>query len=399
MRRIFQLVGAVIILAIEALGHPLEFIDTSIENASPLWYDFDEDGVVRVHLLYDLERDSPNRAAGHIHFRIHARTGSRLTLEFLNLDNVWNGKPGSVAHELKTVVVSADGAHWRTVSTEALPTNRVQLQLEMPGPSLYLARVEPYRVSDLDHFLDSIRPNPLVEIHPIGKTAQGRTLEIVRIGNPDAPHRVFLRARAHAWETAGNWIVEGLTDRLLKPEGANFLKQNAVYFLPMANKDGVAMGRTRFNLQGKDLNRNWDQPADPELAPENFALEKWLQEMIAEGRKPDLALELHNDSSGFLQVSRPSLPNLQAHLERMSRLESLLRKHTWFTEGATKDSFHNPGSLGEGWLQRFGVDAAIHEFNCNWIAGLKDYPSAKHWKEYGASLATVFSEYFQAVEK
>ena len=26
---------------------------------------------------------------------------------------------------------------------------------------------------------------------------------------------------------------------------------------------------TRFNLAGKDLNRDWDQPADPQLAPEN----------------------------------------------------------------------------------------------------------------------------------
>ena len=41
----------------------LEFIDTSIENASPLWYDTAPDGVIRVHLLYDHERDSPNRAA------------------------------------------------------------------------------------------------------------------------------------------------------------------------------------------------------------------------------------------------------------------------------------------------------------------------------------------------
>ena len=52
----------------EAAG--LEFIDTSFENASPLWYDVVDD-VVRLHLIYDHERASPNRAAGHIHFRIH----------------------------------------------------------------------------------------------------------------------------------------------------------------------------------------------------------------------------------------------------------------------------------------------------------------------------------------
>src|SRR5688572_4420495 len=59
-------------------GVGLEFIDTSIENGSPLWYDVVDD-VVRIHLLYDHERGSPNRAAGHINFRVHARPGARLT--------------------------------------------------------------------------------------------------------------------------------------------------------------------------------------------------------------------------------------------------------------------------------------------------------------------------------
>ena len=36
----------------------------------------------------------------------------------------------------------------------------------------------------------------------------------------------------------------------------------------------MARDRMRFNLQGVDLNRNWDEPADPQLAPESHALEK-----------------------------------------------------------------------------------------------------------------------------
>src|SRR5687768_5985131 len=141
----------------------LEFIDTGFENASPLWYDVDGH-VIRIHLLYDHERSSPNRAAGHIHFLVHARPGSTLTLEFRNLDNVWNGQPGSVAGELKTVAISEDGRAWRTVATESLPGNRVQLKLEMRGSKLYVARTEPYRLSDLDRLLASIRGNRSVEI-------------------------------------------------------------------------------------------------------------------------------------------------------------------------------------------------------------------------------------------
>ena len=187
----------------------------------------------------------------------------------------------------------------------------------MPGPELYVARVEPYRLSDLEKWLKSIEGHPLVEITPIGKTVEGRELEILRVGRPDAPYRVFLRARAHPWEPGGNWVVQGLVDRLLKgdDEATGYLERYCVYVLPMANKDGVARGRTRFNLRGKDLNRNWDKPADPLLAPENHALETWLEAMIRRGKRPHLALELHNDGNGKLHVSRPPV----AELERSPR--------------------------------------------------------------------------------
>lgn len=379
---------------------PLAFIDTSFENASPLWYDFAPDGTIVVHLLYDHERASPNRAAGHFHFLLEGEAGSQLTLEFKNLDNVWNGQPGSVARELKTAVISQDGREWKPVPLESLPENRVRLNLRMSGPRLYVARVEPYRLSDLDRRLASIGTNPLVNIEPIGRTVEGRRLEIVRIGNPRAPYRVFIRARAHPWEAGSSWVAEGLVRRLLQADARarQYLDRYCVYLLPMANKDGVARGRTRFNLRGKDLNRDWDKPADPQLAPENYALEKWLERMIRDGQTPHLALELHNDGNGQLHLSRPPVPQLNRYLERLAVFERLLRQRTWFTEGSTPGTFRNSGTLGDGWLERYRIDAAVHEFNCNWIAGLKDYPSARHWQDYGADLAGVFYEYFGTVK-
>lgn len=376
-----------------------EFIDTSFENASPVWYDIDADGTIQVHLLYDHERSSPNRAAGHFHFQIHAKPGSKLTLEFNNLENVYNGRPGSVAKELKVAVVSENGRDWKSIPMERVAENRVRLVLEMPGPRLFVARVEPYRISDLEKFLASIRDNPLVQISNIGKTVEGRDLEIVRVGNPVAPYRVFLRARAHPWEPGGNWVVQGLVRRLLKDgdDAKKFLDRYCVYIMPMANKDGVARGRTRFNLKGKDLNRDWDKPADPQLSPENHALEKWLEGMIKAGQRPHLALELHNDGSGRLHISSPPIADVNRYLERMATFETLLRKHTWFTEGNTKSTGAS-GSLSGGWLQRYGIDGAVHEFNCNWIEGLIDYAAGRHWETYGNKLADVFYEYFQLVK-
>jgi hypothetical protein len=374
----------------------LEFIHTGFENASPLHWEVDADGVIHVHLVYDQERSSPNRANGHWHFQLHAKPGSRLTLVLHNLDNVWNGKKGSPVSGRTISFLSADGRKWQPLRAALLPGNRLQLKVEMPGPRLYVARLEPYRLSDLAKLLETIKGDPRVEVTRIGKTVEGRDLEIIRVGKPDAPYRVLLRARAHPWEPGGNWVVQGLIRRLLRDDEAarRYLARYCVYVLPMANKDGVARGRTRFNLQGKDLNRNWDRPADPDLAPENHALEAWIEAMIRKGQKPDLAIDFHNDEGGLLHISRPGGTDLKRYLQRMKALEGLLRKHTWFTEGNTGEAFHNPGTLGEGLLARYGIDAAVHELNANWIAGLKDYPSGRNWELYGEQLCQVFFEYF-----
>ena len=271
--------------------------------------------------------------------------------------------------------------------------------MALTGPRLHVARMEPYRLSDLSRLLDAIRSHRLVGLEPIGRTVAGRQLEIVRIGNPDAPYRVFVRARAHPWEAGSNWVAQGLIERLLTDDAevGGFLRTYSVSVLPMANMDGVARGGTRFNLQGVDLNRGWDKPADPALSPENAALERWLEKELAAGRAPQLALELHNDGNGRLHISRPPVPHLDRYLSRMTTFEQLLRRHTWFTEGATSPAFRNSGTLGEGFLQRYGIDAAVHEFNCNWIEGLKQPTSSAHWRAYGAGLARVFHDYFEKV--
>ncbi len=115
---------------------------------------------------------------------------------------------------------------------------------------------------------------------------------------------------------------------------------------------------------------------------------------MSKGQGPQLMIDLHNDNSGKLHVSRPDI-DLDSYLAKMKRLEAALRKHTWFTEGSTTASFRNPGSIGEGLLERFGIDACVLELNANWIAGLNDYPSATNWELFGAQLCEALYHYFE----
>ncbi|MGB7326038.1 MAG: M14 family zinc carboxypeptidase [Rubripirellula sp.] len=392
------------ILFVSSVSHAqnankLHFIDTSIENGSSLDWEVLDDAVVRVDLLYDHERQSPNRAALHWHFRVDAEPGCDLTVILSNFHNVYNGRIGIAADDETITYISLDGKDWQPIETEFLKESS-QLKFTLPIPksgSVHVARLPPYRVSELIRLLDEIREHPVVEITTIGKTVQGRPLEIVRVGREDAPYRVFMRARAHPWESGGNWVVEGLIRHLVataNDKDQTYLDHFCVYVMPMANKDGVAMGRGRFNMLGKDLNRDWDAPADPQLCPENAALEEWLTTMLDACKRPHLALEMHNDSSGKLHLSGAGDDGDSGYLARMSRFEEILRAKSWFREGTKSASQNSPATLGQGWWSRFGIDAAVHELNANWIEGLQDRPSVENWMLYGRQLCDVFEAYF-----
>ncbi|UCD49493.1 MAG: succinylglutamate desuccinylase/aspartoacylase family protein [Phycisphaerales bacterium] len=394
------LIGMVVGLSargVQAEPGGLIYINTNFAHASPLYWETKPDGAVHIYLAYDQERASPNRANGHWFFQLQAAPGAELTLVLHNFDNVWNGKPGSPLDDRTIGFASVDGKSWRVFRAETTPDNCLKFTVTVRAGSLYLARLEPYGLSDLEALKAEIRAHGDVAITNIGRTVEGRELEIIRIGRPDAPNRVLLRGRAHPWEPGGNWVIQGLIRRLLRGDAKTqrYLDIYCVYIMPIANKDGVARGRTRFNMLGADLNRKWDRPPDPNTNPENHALETWLQAMIDKGQTPDLMIDLHNDNGGKLHISRPGI-DLETYLAKMREFETALRKYTWFTEGSTTASFRNPGSIGEGLLDRFGINACVLELNANWIAGLNDYPSAQNWELFGAQLGEALYHYFKA---
>lgn len=223
---------------------PAVYIDTSFENASPLWWDVADDGAIHVYLVYDHERGTVNRANGHWHFRVEAPAGSEVTLVLYNFDNVWNGRKGSPVSARTNCYVSADGRSWTIVPAGKTPDNCVKVRIEMQGDSLFVARMEPYTLRDLDRFLAEVKNHSLVELTQIGRTVEGRPLEIVRVGRPDAKYRVLIRGRAHPWEAGGNWVIDGLIRSLLEDDedSRRFLGSCCLYVMPMANKDGVARG-------------------------------------------------------------------------------------------------------------------------------------------------------------
>ena len=151
-------------------------------------------------------------------------------------------------------------------------------------------------------------------------------LTITNPAVPDAGKKVlWLMFRQHAWESGSSWVGDGAIRFLLSADpAAARLRDAAVWkIFPMADPDGVAHGRVRYNGNGYDLNRNWDT-AEPGKMPEITAQRKAVLDWVDAGHRVDFFLSLHNTESGeYLQAPT-------AFRELGERALALLKERTTF---------------------------------------------------------------------
>jgi hypothetical protein len=382
------------------------FLDTYFENASPLRWEPMGDGIIRVEPLHDYERSTGNRQSTHWNFKIIVppdRLGQKLKMVMPGTDNIWNGKRiQAMEGGYLNVAVSYDESSWSVVA--GTPLDRrcygFSFEIELRSPTVHVARNVPYTITDLDKRLAQIRSNPHVRVSEIGKTVEGRPLEIVELGAADSKNQVLLRAAAHPWESGGTWFLDGMMQFLASGESAaqDLLKKYCFCLMPMANKDGIWRGMSRFNIRGMDLNRNWfkDRPIDASLAPENACLRDWLTARKTQRILPRLAIDLHNDCDGKMHLG-PHDADPQGYLRRMHMLEKLMRELTWFREGMVEESFR--GSMAGGMIEIFGIDAFVYELHSEMAEGLGRAPLHTDWQQLGAAFTRVVDRYFQSLEK
>ena len=146
----------------------IKYISNGFENASPFNWEIDSSGNIVISLVYDYERSSVNRANQHWHFQVQGLPGSDLNFIIRNFDNLWNGQKAYPISDKTPCFVSDDGKNWELIKTALLPDNTLKFQVHLKTDKLYVASLEPYRISDLDKFLNEIKKNPQVEIKTIG---------------------------------------------------------------------------------------------------------------------------------------------------------------------------------------------------------------------------------------
>ncbi len=145
---------------------------------------------------------------------------------------------------------------------------------------------------------------------------------------------VWLQARQHAWESGTSYVMEGALRFITGPDpDVRALRRRTVFlFTPMVDPDGCAAGQVRFNANGFDVNRHWDevdlrQKRFLTLMPEIWYHKKAIAAHVGTGRPIDLMINLHNTETAEYLATMAGDQESRRIVDRLS--DRLIRETTF----------------------------------------------------------------------
>lgn len=213
--------------------------------------------------------------------RVKGAAGRTLRVEFTRSE---------VLGPLGPAVSYDEGAHWSWLGSEAM-TGYSAFSCSVPAgvPSIHFAFAVPYTQANLDAFLARYSGNTGLQVGTLCTSRKGRAVPMLRLGNRGDGIGVALTCRHHACEMVGDYVLEGLIERVLAEDSVgNELRQKLdLLIVPFADMDGVEDGDQGKNRRPYDHNHDY---GDPQLYPETTEIRRLLSAWSGRLR---VVLDLH----------------------------------------------------------------------------------------------------------
>lgn len=184
---------------------------------------------------------------------------------------------------------------WEMISTPVVNGVSIYCGYFNPGSTL-IAQSPTYNYTQNEEFVKSISKLDNVDTVIYGESEKNLNLWLIKICDDRHIHsekkKVGVVARNHAYETVGNYCIEGMVEFLNSHDeiAKYFLSKYDFYFLPMTNPDGVKFGMSRLTSpKGADLNRC--------MTRDDSSLRAFKK--ILDKEKFDLFVNIHNWQEKF----------------------------------------------------------------------------------------------------
>jgi len=349
------------------------------------------------------DQEHRNRQADWYYFELTNLPREPVTIDLVDLAGEYDykGPVYSVTADVRPVY-SYDDVHWTHFTDQQVSWDSAEphlsLQFIPEHDHLWIAHVEPYTNRDLANLLNSFHNSPYLEERSVGRTVEGRAMPLFTITNRSVPGRrkavIWLMFRQHAWEAGTSWVADGAVRFLLSADAraARIRDRVTCKIFPLADPDGVARGGVRFNLNGFDLNRNWDAP-DPQEMPEIWAQREAVLDWVDSGHRLDLFLSLHNDEENEYLEAPGAFKTLGERI-----LQELASRSSFNPTGPLRDpgATTTPGKPGrmtvdQGLFNDRKLPAMLMEQMIEYDSKLGRVPTAADRSQFGAQLVRALT--------
>jgi len=197
---------------------------------------------------------------------------------------------------------------WTHLSYDRVDTIANHAYFRVPvGPMrTYLAGQEVIATDSIGRWMGNLTSTPAPRILTLGKSKLNRPIWAIELGGGKADKRptvVFL-SRQHPPEVTGWQAFQAFFERVLAndPKAQRFRETHRIIAVPVVNPDGVDEGHWRHNAGGIDLNRDWSEYRQPEVA----TVVAWLQDNV-EKENMLWGMDFHSTQYDVLYTHDPTL--------------------------------------------------------------------------------------------
>jgi hypothetical protein len=377
-----------------ALRLPATSIDTKFEGGSLGAVQRVSTTHYRLALIGDKDQDGRNRQADWYYFRVDQPPREELLLDLVDLPGEYNYTPNRGAVTADTpAVISFDNKTWTHVENFKYDATepKMRLRIKSNGKSFWIAHTPPYTNETLARLRSQIRGNPAFHEEIIGQSVRKRNLFLWTITAPGpiaGRKTVWLFFRQHSWESGSSWAGEGAIRTLLDGgEQSSRMRREIVWkIIPICDPDGLARGSVRFNVNGYDLNRNWDvdnRELMPEITAQRNAVGRWIEA----GHGIDLLFSLHNTETAEYLEGTPGNALAQRFFDHLTKDTTFFPSRPLSTAASTT----TPGKEGrmtviQGLYHRYKIPGFLMEQRISYNEKLNRRPLIEDRVRFGGEL-------------
>jgi len=281
---------ALLVISVPSVGHAQITVDDfTADFESGNVHNVAADGVDSFTFEIRLD-DSQGDLRGWFYFAIANNTGRTATLFLTNRDG-WQDATN-------VPVCSTNNDQWQRVDQTWIAGDWLAFRQELTTDTVWFAQCMPYTFSDFSAFVDSMATDELCHLDTIGYSVHNRPMERLTVADSSLAgtprKRVWLTSRQHPMESPPTFLLESLIATVTDSStfARRFRRGIDLNVIGMANPDGVAEGYSRHNVNGINLNRDWQWTIANEQ-PEVQAIHSLIAAEVALGHAPDFFMDLH----------------------------------------------------------------------------------------------------------